>query len=118
MKKLFTYLWNDKPSMWLWFIFLVAAIGYAKTDLTITALLGMAVLNIMFMVLGRGKFIDSVIKYCNENDEEDLLIELNIKTGGKRIYDRSIFETIVLVILLLGGIFMAGAIVYTFIFQG
>jgi len=115
--KFFKYLWYDKPSLWLWFIFILASIGYADTDLTVTGLLAIAVLNVTFMVNERGKFIDRVIAFSDKYDVRGLLLELNLRPNKKRITDRHWFETLVIVILVAGGAFMAGMVFYGFIIK-
>jgi len=113
--KFFKYLWNDKPSMWLWFIFIVAGIGYADTDLTATGLLLIAAGNITFMVNGRGRFTDAILEYSSKFSLDGLLNYLNLRPSGKRIFDRSIFDWVIIIIMILAGLFFAVMIVYQFL---
>ena len=120
MKNLLKYYWNDKVSMWLLYLWILGAIGFAINGVLIgTGLMGMAALFNIYMVNERGRYIERLIETCLRTNDYDVLEAMNIKITGKRRFPRHWTEIVAIIVLFAGSFFMAGILFYTAIqYQG
>ncbi len=108
MEKLFKYLWNDMPSLWLLYIFIVFAIYYAPSDIGVTALLGIAAMYIIYNTINKGRLFSDLDKVMTT--EQKLYMGMPVRSTRSK---PTVFDIVGYVLLAAGGVFVAGGLVYT-----
>ena len=110
--KLFRRFWEDKVSLILFVIFILALIGYFTKELNVTPLLaGFGAGYIMFRINEKGKFFDKI-----REEYPEVAVEIGIPSIFKKPFFYGIFSMVINIIILLGTLFMLGLVAYKFIF--
>ena len=120
MKNLLKYFWNDKVSLALFIVSLCMLIGWFTKGLDMTPFLaGVLCLYIIFQTNERGRFFDNFYYVLSKFPAfRGITAALGLPPTNRQIKQkRNLLEIIVLTIIVLGSLFMLGAVIYVLIFS-